>query len=735
MQLDPSDDQLMMKEMFGRFLGAESSIARVRAALPSGFDPALWRGLAQHGALTVRVPQSADGLGLGIFDAALLMEEAGRTLVSGPLAEGIVAARLLAQLDRKDTHGLREAVASGERILTIAMHDVAQQSEQLVAGGSVAHGVIARDGDAIVLIRPAIAGEGAQSNLASTPIARIDLRAGERTSLGTRKDALSAYAAAVEEWKLLTAAALIGLSQEAIRIASQYACEREQFGRPIGSYQAVSHPLANAIVEVDAGRLMLWRAIRSIADGLSEAAESISMVAWWAGAASEKAVAQSLHTFGGYGLTLEYDIHLFNLRSRAWLLILGDPERLLEEAARRRYGREDVSLPDAGEIAIEFGLGAGAEALADETRAFFKKTLTPELRAKAHYSWGGHEPHVHKKLAEAGLLFPDWPKRLGGREIGTYALEASHKVWDDFNWTTHPQGTLNIIGLTIDRFGTEQCKKDILARIISGDIVCALGYSEPGSGSDVFSAKTRATREPDGSWRIDGQKMFTSGAEHSDYVILLTRTDPEAPKHKGITMFMVPLKAAGVTIQEVKTFQEERTNITYYDGVKVPDAYRLGEVNGGVKVLAMALEIEQGMTFALYQERMLTAAERLCRGIQRHGKPAIDDPVVRRRLTRVAANVLASKCLHNRILWVGAERKQNFAYGPACKMFSSETYRADSFDLLNLTAPESLVFDSEDAAYINQCYRHSQVATVYGGTSEVQRSQIAERYLNMPRTR
>jgi alkylation response protein AidB-like acyl-CoA dehydrogenase len=734
MQLDPSEDQVMMTEMFARFLDAESSTARVREAIPAGgFDAALWRGLAEQGALSIRVPEAAGGLDLGLFDAVLLMEQAGRTLASGPLAEAIVAARLLALLDPEDASGLRDAAASGQSVVTVAFHDVAVQPEQLVAGGAVADAAIARDGDTVVLVR--LSGQQAERTLASTPIARLTLSGGERTVLGLGPDALAAHAAAVEEWKLLIAAALAGLSAEAIRIASAYACERVQFGRPIGSYQGVSHPLADAIVEVDAGRLMLWRAIRAVVDGDLDAGERVSIAAWWAGQASEKAVVRSLHTHGGYGLTLDYDIHLFNLRSRAWLLVLGDPELLLEEAARRRYRGEAASLPDAGEMSVEYGLGDEAEALAEETRAFFEATLTPELRAKAHYSYAGHDPVVHKKLAEAGLLFPDWPERIGGRGVSTYAMKASHKVWEHYDWTTHPHGTTNIIGLMIDRFGTEQCKTDILTKIISGEIICALGYSEPGSGSDVFAAKTRATRQPDGSWRIDGQKMFTSGAEHSDYAIMLARTDPEAPKHKGVSMFMVPLKVEGVTIQEVKTFQDERTNITYYDGVVIPDAYRLGEINGGLQVMSMALEIEQGMSFGPYQERMVLAAERLCGKAMRQGRSAIEDPVVQRRLTRAWANAIASKCLQDRILWVAAEGKQNLAYGPSVKMFSAEAYRADSFDLLSLTAPESLAFASKDAAFINQCYRHSQVATVYGGTSEVQRSQVAEKQLGLPRTR
>ena len=119
----------------------------------------------------------------------------------------------------------------------------------------------------------------------------------------------------------------------------------------------------------------------------------------------------------------------------------------------------------------------------------------------------------------------------------------------------------------------EELKKEVLSKIVAGDAICSLGYSEPGCGSDVFAAQTRATRDGDG-WRIDGSKMFTSGANIAQYVLMLTRTNPDVPKHKGLTLFIVPLDAQGIEVQAVHTFQDERTNITYYDGVRVKDSYR-----------------------------------------------------------------------------------------------------------------------------------------------------------------
>jgi 3-oxochol-4-en-24-oyl-CoA dehydrogenase len=732
MQLELTSDQQLIVDTFARYLDECSSTQRVRAALPGGFDATLWHGLGELGAFAIRVPETCGGSDLGLFDACLLMEQAGRTLVSGPLAETIVAAQLVARLDPDNRTAMRDAVLSGDSVLTLALHDVGE--EQLVPGGAVAQAVLARDGNRIVLIRPVAQTDRAEQTLSSAPVGRLRLAAGERTVLGVGPEAVAAFAVALEEWKLLTAAALIGLARESVRLAANYACEREQFGRPIGCYQAISHPLAAAVVEIDAGRLLIWRAIRAAADRAAEAGASVSIATWWACTTAEKAVAQALHTFGGYGLTLEYDIHLYNLRAKAWPLVLGDPAKLLEEAARRRYAGESTSLPDPGFVPVEFGLGPDAAELAAELRAFFDANLTPELRAKAHYSFAGHDAGIHRKLAVAGLLFPTWPRYMGGREASRYAMQAALEVWHDYGWTTHAQATDNIVGHIMDRFGSDELKAQALSRVAAGEACCALGFTEPGSGSDVFAAKIRATREGD-EWVVEGQKMFTSGAEIADYVLLLARTDPDAPKHRGVTMFIVPLKSDGVAIHPVHTFQDERTNVTFYDAVRIPDSYRLGDVGGGLRVLVSSLEIEHAMTFVKEHGNLLAAAERFCKDTSRGRGKMIDDSAVQVRLARAAANVAAAEVLNYRALWVAEERKADQAQGPASKMFSSEVYRADACDLLNLTAPESLAFASHDVAYINWCYRHSQVATVYGGTSEIHRSMVAERALGLPRTR
>ncbi len=734
MNLELSEDQQMLQENFARFLDAESSMARVRAALPAGFDRALWTGLAELGAFSIRVPEASGGLGLGVLDAAVLMEEAGRTLASGPVAETLVTARLLATLGGTGDRELLERAIAGQAVLGIAFHDVADRPAQWIAGGAVAEAVLARDGDEIVLISvPAIARES-ESTLASTAIAELRLRDADRSILSAGPAGLKAFRQGIEEWKLLIAAALAGLSREAVRLAAAYACDRSAFGQPIGTYQAISHPLADLIAEIDGGKYLVWKAIRDIADGAPDAGAEISLSAWWNADVASRTVAQALHTFGGYGLTTEYDVHLYNLRAKAWPLVFGDPARLLEEAGRRLYAGERTELPDVGEVAIDFDLGEEAHAIEAELHEFFAANLTPELKAKAHYSWEGHDPGVHRKLAAARLLFLGWPKELGGREAAPYALHAAHVVWHEHGWTTYAAGTTAMAGAILQRFGSEEVRREALSKVAAGEAVCSLGFSEPGSGSDVFAAQTRATREGD-VWRIDGQKMFTSGADLADYVLLLARTDPDAPKHKGLTMFLVPLTAPGVEIQAVDTFGDERTNITYYDGVRIPDAYRLGEVNGGAKVMAASLELEHGSGFGKTQRQLVRAGEVLCREIRHDGLPLIEDPAAQTRLARATAHAALSEVLTYRALWAGVEKKANLAYGPMAKLFSSEKLLKDSADLLDLTAPHSLSKREGPAGFLNLCYRHAPGTTIYAGTSEVHRSLIAERTLGLPRTR
>ena len=730
MNFELSQDQQLMRDSIARFLNEHSSMARVRAAAASGFDPALWKGLADLGAFSIRTSEAAGGTDLGTFDAVVLMEEVGRTLASGPIAETILAAGLLARIGGQQA--LLDRVVSGDAVVTLAFHDVAQEPVQFVTAGAVADAVIARNGEAVVLIT--LGGDRGEPNLGSMPMGEIDLALADQVTLASGPKARAAFDAAIEEWKLLTAAALVGLSRRAVEMAAEYAGQRKAFGQFIGTFQAISHPLAVIITDTDGAKLFVWKTLRDLADGAPTAAGQISVALWWACDTSARAVSQALQTFGGYGLTLDYDIYLYNLRAKAWPLVFDDPARFLAEGARRLYGGEVATLPEVGDVPIDLDRGEEARQIAEEVHAFFDANLTPELREKAHFSWEGYDPDIHKKLAEAGLLFPEWPAEIGGRGISPYAATSLSEAFREQNWTGTPGSVARMVGAMIHRFGSDDLKQDVLAKLAAGEAICSLGWSEPNAGSDVFAAQTRATRDGNG-WRIDGQKMFTSGANVADYVYMIVRTDPDLPKHKGITMFVVPLDAPGVTIQPIYTYQDEPTNVTFYDGVRIPDSHRIGEVNGGLAVMSATLEIEHSASYAHNLAMLYAAGEQLCRDTRRCGHPLIEDPTVQVRLARIFTQLQCAIALNERMLWATVEKKVIPACGPMARLQSAEAFFEAGRDLLDLTAPVSLTKRGGPAAFINQCYRHGHASRIYGGSQEVQRSQIAERHLGMPRTR
>ena len=729
MRLGMPEDSLPVQEMFERFFATESTSARVRAAEPVGFDPALWTELLGLEAPFLRLSAEAGGGDMSLFDACLMMEQAGRRLAPAPIAESVVALKALGELGGDVAHEWIEKVRSGDTVLTLALHQTKPGAMQLVPGGAVAQGVLTFDGKEVAIEVPA-APLSAPETLGGAAIGAFTPGQGERHVIASNADAAKIWAAAVEEWKVLTAAGLIGLTQEALTMASAYACERIAFGQPIGANQGLSHPLAIDAIDADGGKMLLWWTLRALADKSPDAAANVSMLFWWASRTATNAVAHSLHTFGGYGLSNEYDIQLYHRRAKAWPLVLGDPQDELIRAGRRLLLGEEAAAPDPGLVQVDFDPPAGGEELAAETRALFAGILDPNKHKLHDHSFESHDWEVHRALGKARLLFPDWPTEWGGRAADRGSARASLAVWQEVGYTPPPRSTTGLVGAAILKFGTPELKAEVLPRMASGEITTALGYTEPSGGSDVFAAKTRAVRDGD-DWIVNGQKMFTSGAEWASYVFLLTRTDPDAPKHKGLTMFLVPLDAPGVEIHPVYTFMDERTNATFYQDVRIPDRYRIGEINGGVKVMASALGQEQ--TGGGYHNNIRGMADAAAEWARQNGK--IEDSHTLARLARAYADAQIAEALSAKVLGMSLAGVPDQAFGPASKVFSTEAFIVDSADLLDLAAPQSLIRGREGLGMVEMGYRHSTATSVYAGASEVLRSMVAERRLGLPRSR
>jgi alkylation response protein AidB-like acyl-CoA dehydrogenase len=733
MKLKLSENQTLLRDSVARLFQTESSPERVRAAEDSGFDRTLWDQLVALGVIGMRAQAPEDG-GSSLLDAALVAAQAGRHLASAPVNEAIVATALLHRAGAP--RDLLEPVDAGA-VATLALRPLTRGQPQIIPGGAVAEVVVALEGDDLIAIRRRPDGAALKA-IASFALARIDLTgadAGERTVLASGTAAKRLYKAGIEEWKLLTAASLAALGHRAIEMAAAYSVERIQFGKPIGAFQGVAHPLADSATDLDGAELLVWKAIWSVAQGDDDAAAAVSMAFWWAGQAVEPALRRSVRTFGGYGLSLEYDVQLYFRRAKLLSLLAGDPHQELDRVADRLWSGATAPLPPAGDVEIDFGFGAQAEAYAAELRAFVAAIMTSEIEKTKHHSTSGYHRGFHKALAEAGYAFPDF--EIDGRTPRTrYEVMAALPLWEDLNWTHTPIGVTEFVAKMCQLWSQEEAKAEILPRILRGEALGCLGFSEPGSGSDVFGSTFSAVRDGD-AWVLNGQKIFTTQAHTADYILMLTRTDSSGKKHQGLTMFIMPLNLPGVEIHPVYTLQDERTNIVYFSDVRVDDRYRLGEVGDGARVMASALGFEHGgASYQAAQPPMLKHALAWARKPRDTGGAPIDEPVVRRTLARAAVNNAVAEALCRRQIWADVEGMATPTYGPMAKMFATETMYADASAIVAAAAPQSLARGLDrDLDIVELTMRRAIAMTIYGGASEIHRSLIAEKGLGMPKSR
>ncbi|MGB8391642.1 acyl-CoA dehydrogenase family protein [Mycobacterium sp.] len=372
------------------------------------------------------------------------------------------------------------------------------------------------------------------------------------------------------------------------------------------------------------------------------------------------------------------------------------------------------------------------KAFLDEARSFLATHVTEEVRRRDRETGDNFDEGVHLALGAAGYLAAEWkPESEGGfsrvrRRIWELEKRRAHVPW--VTW-----GTTAMVARSVAKFGSSELCDEVLPKVFSGEVRLCLGYTEPEGGSDVATCKTRAVRDGEG-WIINGSKMFTTGAHNCQYVFLITNTAPEAPKHKSLTMFLVPLDSPGVEIQGIRTVDGDRTNIVYYSDVRVDDKYRLGDVNAGWTVLREPLNVEHGAVAAapdglqdpsimMHQAGFL--AEAVDNAAARatvpgpDGSRLIDDKSVAYRLGRSAARLevaLSAPSIFGRVT-------------------IAQTMRDISPDLMDiLGAASALPFGTDGAAddgSAEYAYRFAPLVGIYGGTLEVFRNMIAQYTLGL----
>ncbi|OBK50270.1 acyl-CoA dehydrogenase family protein [Mycobacterium kubicae] len=371
-------------------------------------------------------------------------------------------------------------------------------------------------------------------------------------------------------------------------------------------------------------------------------------------------------------------------------------------------------------------LSAEDEAFLAEMRAFVTEHVTDEVRRRDREFGENFDEQVHLALGAAGYLASDWRLESEGgfsalrRRIFNLEIARAHTPW--YHW-----GTTSVVARLVQQFATPELCEAVLPGVLSGHIRLCLGYTEPDGGSDVATCKTKAVRDGDG-WIINGSKMFTSNAQNTKYVFLLTNTDPQGPKHKNLTMFLVPLDSPGIEIQGIRTLDGDRTNIVYYSEVWVDDRYRIGEVNGGWTVMRAALDAEHGLT------------DPEDHGLQDVAAMAGHGMLMAEAVDTVAALVADSddESVRHR-LGRGFARMEAALSTPGMfgRVAIGQTMRDISPDLMDvLGAVSALPTDAAGAVgggAVEALFRLSLPMGIYGGTLEVFRNMIAQHYLGLGR--
>jgi hypothetical protein len=390
---------------------------------------------------------------------------------------------------------------------------------------------------------------------------------------------------------------------------------------------------------------------------------------------------------------------------------------------------------------VYIGYTPEQEALRQELRDYYGRLLTSEVEEELSRSEGVGPTvrRVVRQMGGDGWLGIGWPKEYGGQ--GRSAVEQF--VFFDESMRAGapvPMLTINTVGPTLMNFGSDEQRQRFLPRILGGEIHFSIGYTEPGAGTDLAALQTKAVRDGD-EYVINGQKIFTSLATGTDFVWLAARTNPEAPKHKGISIFIIPTDTPGFKVQPMQLLGEHNTNYTFYEDVRIPATNLVGEENGGWKLITSQLNHERvTLCSPGIIERNLAEVRRWAQETKlADGRRVVDQEWVQVNLARVHARLEFLKLMNWRVAWTATQDRLDVADASSIKVFGTEFY-LEAFKLLfeivgqvgylKRGSPESVL-----SSRLEQLYRGLLILTFGGGTNEIQRELIAMFGLGLPKSR
>jgi 3-oxocholest-4-en-26-oyl-CoA dehydrogenase alpha subunit len=380
-------------------------------------------------------------------------------------------------------------------------------------------------------------------------------------------------------------------------------------------------------------------------------------------------------------------------------------------AGVRRFIAAEKALPDAADV------------MAPDREADSMLADSPARRA------------FNRRLAEAGYLGMSWGREYGGQEKSGVCDYLLNEELARVGAPLIGKG-VGCIGKTLIAHGSEKLKREFLPRILKAEIEFALGYSEPSAGSDLASLQLKAVRDGD-DWVLNGQKMWTTSAHFADWYWVAARTDPDAPKHKGISVFLLPMDHPGLTVTEIRTMGDHRTNQVFFDNVRVSGDYLVGEANEGWTYVCEALDYERFTMFTVGPIRVkFDALLELLRITRRDGIPLAEDPVLRSRVALLAAELESASMLQRRVIAAALKGGVPTVEAAMYKLYSTELGRRIADFALDALGPEGLLRhaapDAPAGGKWEHSYRATVVDTIGGGSSEVQKNIIARRGLGLP---
>ena len=715
MSIGLSEEHQELSRVARSFLESQGAREAARAMLeaPSDALPSFWKEMAELGWMGLHVGEAHGGQGFGLPELSVVLEAQGYTMTPGPFLPTALVSALIAEAGSEELRqtllpglcdGSLVGAASLGGDLAIGSDGLLHGSAGWALGGELAQVLAVCVGDDVALLRADAAGLRVEAQKNLDPSRRIAALHCEGPALPPSHRLPGARRVLERLARTLSAAEAAGGARACTDMATAYAKERVQFGRPIGTFGPVKHHCANMLVATEQAVAGAWGAARADLDE-AEAELAAAVACSLSLPAFAFCAKQNIQVHGGIGYTWEHDAHLYLRRATALEAAMGPVDRAHEDVvahrARGTRTRTTIALPPE------------AEAFREEVRAFV-----------ADYEATPREAQ-RQAIADSGYLVPHWPKPWG-RDAGPIEQLV---IEEELRGVRRPD--LSISGwntLTISQHGSPEQVERFVRRSLEGEIEFCQLFSEPGAGSDAAAVQTRGVKV-EGGWRVTGQKVWTSNAQHCTHGFATVRTNPDAAKHAGISMMVIDLHAEGVEVRPLRQITgHSHFNEVFLDDVFVSDGDVVGPVDQGWTVARNTLGNERvsiggGAEGGMPGGPDLVALAERC---------APGDVGVTREVGAALAETESIALMNLRGVIRAVEGAEPGAEANVKKLLGAEVAQRKGALAARIAGPAAALREGEDRR-VGTWLMATMGASIGGGTSEIVRNQIAERLLGLPR--